>query len=624
MLSDAADEPAVPHTPTAQRPAPHPAGTALSLALCGAIWLVPAGYQFGRSNHTVYLLDAYRRADPTLLARDWFATQTLQYHGLFSVLTRVLIELGGERLMAVAFGVGYVGLVLLLSVFTLRLVRALGGTPVTAVLATVLFHLSAAGTGLGGFQFLQDGAFLPSNLANVALLGGMVLLMEGRLGLAAVTLSVAAMFHVNHAVIAPVVFAAGVVASRRTGPAVWRSWRRWLGPALLLAAAVCGNLLPAVLHLYGERPAETLSLREFIDLYARLRHPHHYDPASWPIGLFVLALWPVVAGGLVILHRGYRMPDDARRVLLAMWWLLAAGIMLVMLLAGVVFLSERFVQLAFFRFSIHWMLLACAVVAWGVLDTDLLTPRGRRLVLLGVPVLLAAAYVLTRWGLLAPMLGPDLTELVAKFVTDRTAPLLLAALLMSAACVWAQQPTALPAPAATAGVAAVTLVVGTSWWFGALGLNYLPDDPPEYRRLGRWARDNTPADALFLVPPGEQTWRIESLRAIVINFKGIPQTRAEMPEWKRRMIDVTGETDLLRFASTFPRALAAITAAYDALGAARLRDVARKYDANYIITRVNLEKVDGLEEIVAARDVAPPWRMYALTPAPGPPQPTSP
>src|SRR5436853_7918436 len=49
-------------------------GVALVIAL--------QSYQFGHSNHNVYLLDAMRRLDPELLKNDWWTTQTLQYHAL--------------------------------------------------------------------------------------------------------------------------------------------------------------------------------------------------------------------------------------------------------------------------------------------------------------------------------------------------------------------------------------------------------------------------------------------------------------------------------------------------------------------------------------------------------------
>src|SRR5215207_136073 len=62
------------------------------------------GYQFGKSNHTVYLLDAMRHASPELLHNDWFATQTLQYHAAFGMLTRWLYQ---RRVIEPAFLVGY-------------------------------------------------------------------------------------------------------------------------------------------------------------------------------------------------------------------------------------------------------------------------------------------------------------------------------------------------------------------------------------------------------------------------------------------------------------------------------------------------------------------------------------
>src|SRR5690348_11599477 len=77
-------------------------GCALTLAL--------QGYQFGKSNHTVYLLDALRHVSPELLRHDWFTTQTLQYHAAFGVLTRGLMALG---VLEPAFLVGYLVLLVL-------------------------------------------------------------------------------------------------------------------------------------------------------------------------------------------------------------------------------------------------------------------------------------------------------------------------------------------------------------------------------------------------------------------------------------------------------------------------------------------------------------------------------
>src|SRR5438067_13602038 len=85
-----------------------PLSIALALVIGISITLCVQGYQFGRSNHTVYLLDALHRSDPALLARDWFTTQTFQYHAIFGLITRALMRVG---LLEPGFLVGYLALV---------------------------------------------------------------------------------------------------------------------------------------------------------------------------------------------------------------------------------------------------------------------------------------------------------------------------------------------------------------------------------------------------------------------------------------------------------------------------------------------------------------------------------
>ena len=44
-----------------------------------SISLLIGGYQFGLSNHSVYLIEPLRQNNPQLLQNDWWATSTLQY-----------------------------------------------------------------------------------------------------------------------------------------------------------------------------------------------------------------------------------------------------------------------------------------------------------------------------------------------------------------------------------------------------------------------------------------------------------------------------------------------------------------------------------------------------------------
>src|SRR5438874_69724 len=236
-----------------------------AIAFAAALTLCMQGYQFGESNHTVYLLDALHRLRPELLANDWFTTQTFQYHALFGLLT---IELMRLHILEPAFLVGYLALVILMYRGWWRLVQALGGGVRVFVTSVVLFHVAAAGTGLGMYQFLQDSSFLPSNISAIALLWAIVLWLEKRHVAACVAMGVAAAFHLNYALIVVGMWAVLFSFDFR---------RRRFDRAFWLGGGV--------------------SLAEFVDLYVRLRHPHHYDPSSWPMWLwlsFILPLPPAV------------------------------------------------------------------------------------------------------------------------------------------------------------------------------------------------------------------------------------------------------------------------------------------------------------------------------------------
>jgi hypothetical protein len=93
------------------RRAPDRAISIVCILLGCALTVAIQGYQFGKSNHTVYLLDALRHLTPGALQHDWFVTQTLQYHAAFGLLTRALASAG---LLKPGFLVGYLALLLLL------------------------------------------------------------------------------------------------------------------------------------------------------------------------------------------------------------------------------------------------------------------------------------------------------------------------------------------------------------------------------------------------------------------------------------------------------------------------------------------------------------------------------
>lgn len=94
--------------------------------------------------------------------------------------------------------------------------------------------------------------------------------------------------------------------------------------------------------------------------------------------------------------------------------------------------------------------------------------------------------------------------------------------------------------------------------------------------LCQWVRRETPKDAIFLIPPDFPEFRFHCRRAIVVDWKGDPLLPKDFMAWIRRMEDVTGRSplkgphDVKRFYS---------------LDNEQLRKVARRYKAEYIVTR---------------------------------------
>jgi hypothetical protein len=108
------------------------------------------------------------------------------------------------------------------------------------------------------------------------------------------------------------------------------------------------------------------------------------------------------------------------------------------------------------------------------------------------------------------------------------------------------------------------------------------DDDADYVALCHWARDNTARDAIFIVPPHEQSMRLHGRRAILVNFKGIPQLSAEMPEWRLRLERLL-DLDLATLPRRMDHAHAALADRYRRLDPAHQTAIADLYGARYVV-----------------------------------------
>jgi hypothetical protein len=145
-------------------------------------------------------------------------------------------------------------------------------------------------------------------------------------------------------------------------------------------------------------------------------------------------------------------------------------------------------------------------------------------------------------------------------------------------------------------LAAVALVALCGWHIGGIVLersrypvpasDAAMTDPAAWIEMCDWVRENTPADAVFLVPQRSQSFKWRAERGEVVTYKDVPQDARSMVEWRRRYFDVfqTG---------TAPEGYTAWTPSLAALGAERLRELGEKYGASYALNEAPLGDIES-------------------------------
>jgi hypothetical protein len=91
----------------------------------------------------------------------------------------------------------------------------------------------------------------------------------------------------------------------------------------------------------------------------------------------------------------------------------------------------------------------------------------------------------------------------------------------------------------------------------------------DWRRTCQWIAEHTPAQACFLTPRMQQTFKWYAERSEVCSWKDVPQDAAELVQWWQRIQDL------------YPRRV--VFAGLAAHGEQGLRDLARKYGADYVV-----------------------------------------
>ncbi|HTL31407.1 MAG TPA: DUF6798 domain-containing protein, partial [Tepidisphaeraceae bacterium] len=446
--------------------------------------------------------------------------------------------------------IGYIALIALFHLAWLRVVTMLGGDLYAYLLSVLLFHLSAGGTGLGMYQFFQDSSFLPSNIASVALLWAIYFRITRKWIASATCFGIAGLFHLNYALVAVGLWIALTIWSGR-------GTRYWLATAIVLIPCLVNIAIVARIKLAH---GDGMPLKDFIDLYVRLRHPHHYELQSWPGALWISFLWTVPLAIIWFrrqVQHNFTM-NELARIYSLLWGLLIFAI----LGAGIWYLDESLVQMSLYRFTVYLQLFACIAAAIAMSETRL-----RRYALRWIGIAGSILLVVIASATLSPILAERAEAMIVLAIT-------LIFIVLSRAL----------APKASI-VLAILLLIAVLARPSATGIiRWDQHDDADYLAVCDWARQHTPIDSVFLVPPDETEMRLRGQRAIVVNYKCVPQLSSELPQWRDRLQDVLDLPTLLTLPHGFLLTERAIRERYDALSGTHLQYIAQKYGARYVVT----------------------------------------
>jgi hypothetical protein len=126
------------------------------------------------------------------------------------------------------------------------------------------------------------------------------------------------------------------------------------------------------------------------------------------------------------------------------------------------------------------------------------------------------------------------------------------------------------------------------WLTTHLRLSERPIDDEE--RLGAWCRENLPAGARLIGPPGPKGLRLWSRRAVAFNRAASPYHAAGLADWASRYCDHVGlPNSPAALAEAYLKDRHGLEAQYDALDAEDLASLARRHGADHVIARPGLE-----------------------------------
>ncbi len=578
----------------------------------GAVTALLKGYSFGGGDQVEQLPLVMRILDPSFAPLDPFVNGA----ALFSPRVYYCHLLAALAHLMPLWLIGLLGTVLCNAAVALITYYAsrdlLGASHLAGIVACVMV-MSLHSIAPGGSGQLYYEIMVPSTLAKPLLLLSLWAALRLRPVASAGLALAASLMHPLLGIITGfmaltstgLILALGIGREGRDGRFPWRA----LGVTTLAAFGLAVGAWVLWLSNYHT----SLSATQFIDILARFRCPHHYLPGTFPrsallaCGAFLLALvisWRWHRAD----PRGDRGAGDRLLIPVALTVLLMiGGWVFVEIIPTRLFTSAQAFRFVFIPKWIGMMLFAAtmarlwrsreagqSVVGWLMFLAH--GPMHGAVILGAHLVEVVRGMLHKRWRGRATLPWLVLGVAVAILPMVRwPMPVELATLVLLGLAGLAQVMSYSRAVRIGASVIVLGLVCALT--------HPVPITMTETNRdiaaVSEFAREHTPEDAFFVVPPNMGAFRVMARRALLVNFKTFPFDDREMVSWRERIEDCYGPVSSAGIGAAFE-----MDETYKRIEDERLRHLGAVYGVDHAVlyvetaTRLPVVYVDDVYRIV--------------------------
>lgn len=499
--------------------------TAIVFFSCAAISLY-FGLSFGSndSNHPVYLIDGLRRVNPHLLQGDWWSSNTTHYHHRFTILVSLLEKIG---FLQWGLALGNIACIVVTFYTVYRIIRVFCSINAyfTWLLFIVLFVGFSGAQSVAGSYFFSS-SLQPSSIATCLLVVGIGYYVTGNLLLSGIAVALSGFFHTNFLILAfPFFCLAHLLSGGKylTG----RLLRQFVPPVIVLVVE-----LPNTLNTMGlDLPDEVRARAN--DIFINIAAPHHYFPEKFLIHFIPLIGWSLCVLPCIIKFFGSPVAEKKQTVSL---YLSFTFLIAVATLATVFFHIDAISRLFIWRMAPFILMLSHILLA-GISASILLRKEG------------VDFMPSTVWGFGFLPAGFLVVSRYFWYFERYDVVLYLLAWLLLISIVWFGKKRMNYGPRLTRLMrhhAATIKIVFAAFLclvfmkgIGEKDFSLLFPERSEKSRFYAWARSRDPQSS-FLIPPSLSQFRLQTEKAVIVDWKARPLRPDEIVAWYERINDISG------------------------------------------------------------------------------------